>query len=197
MRAWKKSRTLCACCRAALSIKYTSIGSLILTAHCCFLEYALAIKGYIETRLFQFFCRCYLREFRRQASRHKTSTAMAPFNGQPSRAQQILLALAPKFTGFLSLLGSSYIIYDCLARTKRGRHTYHRLMVGLSVADMTMTTGLFLSTWPMPEDTANVAFAVGNTHTCAVVGFLEQAGVTAVLYNAALSVYYLLRIRQG
>lgn len=123
---------------------------------------------------------------------------MAPFNGQPSRSQQVLLALAPKFTGFLSLLGSAYILHSVLFVTERERrHTYHRLLVGLSVADIVMTTGLFLSTWPMPVSTPSVAFAVGNTQTCAVVGFMEQAGVTAVWYNASLSVYYWLRIRRG
>ena len=123
---------------------------------------------------------------------------MAPFNGQTTRGQQVFLALTPKITGFLSLLGSCYIIHDCLVRTPRERrHTYHRLLVGLSVADIIMTSGLFLSTWPMPADTQNVAFAVGNVHTCAAVGFLETAGTIAVLYNASLSVYYVLRIKAG
>ena len=121
---------------------------------------------------------------------------MAAFNGQPSRRQQVFLALTPKVTGFLSLLGSAYIIYDCLVRCKH-RHTYHRLLVALSVFDIVMTTGLFLSTWPMPADTPGVAFAVGNVHTCAAVGFIETAGTTAVLYNATLSMYYVLRIQAG
>lgn len=123
---------------------------------------------------------------------------MAPFNGLPSREQQVFLALTPKLTGCLSLVGSSYIIYDVLLRFPASkRHTYHRLLLGLSVFDILITTGLVTSTWGMPADTQNVAFAVGNAHTCEAVGFLETAGTTAVLYNGSLSVYYLLRIKCG
>jgi len=75
--------------------------------------------------------------------------------------------------------------------------TYHRLMVGLSVCDLLMSIGLFTSTWPMPADTMLVWGASGTTETCELVGFLEQAGLAAVLYNASLSTYYLLRIRCG
>lgn len=125
---------------------------------------------------------------------------MAPFNGVPSHNEQVALALAPKFTAFLSILSSSYIIYDCLVvnnRTRLGQTTYHRLMAGLSLCDLLMSSGLFTSTWPMPANTPNVWGAVGTVQSCEAIGFLEQAGVAAVMYNGSLSVYYLLRIRFG
>jgi hypothetical protein len=125
---------------------------------------------------------------------------MAPFTGIPSPQEQVALAIAPKVTSAISIVGSAYIIYDaakrCLRATSRNR-TYHRLMIGLSVCDLSMSMGLFTSTWPMPRNTPNVWGAAGTTQTCSAVGFFEQAGVGAVLYNASLSTYYLLRIRFG
>jgi hypothetical protein len=125
---------------------------------------------------------------------------MAPFTGIPSPQEQVALAIAPKVTSAISIVGSAYIIYDaakrCLRATSRN-HTYHRLMIGLSVCDLSMSMGLFTSTWPMPRNTPNVWGAAGTTQTCSAVGFFEQAGVGAVLYNASLSTYYLLRIRFG
>jgi hypothetical protein len=123
---------------------------------------------------------------------------MAPFTGIPSHEQQVALAIAPKITGSLSICGSSYIIYDCLRRKeRRERTTFHRLMIGLSISDILMTIGLFTSTWFMPADTPNVYGAIGNVHTCEAVGFVEQWGVAAVMYNASLSIYYLVRIKYG
>jgi hypothetical protein len=125
---------------------------------------------------------------------------MAPFNGVPTRAEQVALALAPKLAASLSVAGSSYILYDCLVAIRRKRSgvtTYHRLMTGLCCCDVLMSVGLFTSTWPMPRDTPNVWGAAGTVRSCEAVGFLEQAGVSAVMYNASLSIYYLLRIRCG
>ena len=138
---------------------------------------------------------------------------MAPYTGEPSQTEQIVLALAPKVAAFFSVLGSSYIIYDVLRkkttrqegqslysrrpRPQRSITTYHRLMVGLSVCDISMSCGLFTSTWFMPRNTPHVWGARGTTVTCEVIGFFEQAGVAAVLYNGSLSTYYLLRIRSS
>jgi len=136
---------------------------------------------------------------------------MAPFLGAPSPHQQVALALAPKFMAVLSIAGSSYILWDILVRKQQRQsstarseavaqaklQTFQRLMIGLSATDILMSTGLFTSTWPMPADTENVWGAAGTTATCAAVGFLEQSGVAAVLYNASLSVYYVGKICFG
>ena len=125
---------------------------------------------------------------------------MAPFNGAPSHRQQVALAMAPKVAAPFSMLGSSYITYDAickLRRTQTSNKTFYRLMIGLSVCDFIMSGGLFTSTWPMPTDTPLVWGAVGNVQSCEAVGFLEQSGVGAVMYNGSLSIYYLFRIRYG
>jgi len=125
---------------------------------------------------------------------------MAPFQGIPTHRQQVALALAPKFAAPLSIAGSSYILYDCLLvvpRKRSGRTTYHRLMTGLCLFDLIMSIGLFTSTWPMPADTPHVWGAVGTVRSCEAIGFLEQGGVIATLYNGSLSIFYLLRVRFG
>lgn len=122
------------------------------------------------------------------------------FNGEPSYSQQVALAIAPKITGSLSIMGSSYIIYDCLRALKSGnnRHnTYRRLMMGISTVDIIMSTCFFLSTWPMPRGTPFTFGARGTPQTCTAQGFFAQIGVSSVMYNASLSTYYLLVIRYG
>ena len=125
---------------------------------------------------------------------------MAPFTGNPSNSQMVALAIVPKVAGVFSMMGSGYIVYDVLRRNnrrKRSTSSYHRILLGLSLNDIIMSFGLFTSTWPMPVDTPSVWGARGNTATCEAIGFLEQAGVAAVLYSGSLSTYYLLKIRYG
>ena len=125
---------------------------------------------------------------------------MAPFTGEPSYSQQVALAIVPKITSSLSIIGSSYIIFDCvraLRRKRDDRNTYRRLMIGISGVDITMSSCFFLSTWPMPRGTPFVFGARGSTQTCTAQGFFAQIGVSSVMYNASLSTYYLLVIRYG
>ena len=132
--------------------------------------------------------------------RDDATTTMAPFDGEPSYSQQVALAIVPKITGSLSIMGSSYIIFDCvrgLRSGKRDRNTYRRLMVGISVVDITMSICFFLSTWPMPRGTPFTYGARGNTQTCTAQGFFAQIGVSSVMYTVSLSTYYLLVIRYG
>ena len=147
---------------------------------------------------------------------------MAPFNGIPTHSQQVALALIPKFAAAVSIVGSSYIVFDvvrtwtkcrcCKWKSKkktagagsgsgsgprRRSDTYHRLLLGMSVCDLFMSGGIFLSTWPMPREVPNVWGNVGTVPTCSAQGFFEQFGVSTVMYSASLSVYYLVTIRGG
>ena len=135
---------------------------------------------------------------------------MAPYKTNPNHAQMVAIAMTPRITGFLSMLGSGYIVYDCFRQLKsgeRGRggtvstsstaHTYQRLMIGLSVSDMIMAFGFVLSTLPIPRGTPNVWGAIGNTQSCTFAGMFTLFGVVPIMYNASLSIYYVLRIRHG
>ena len=119
----------------------------------------------------------------------------------PTHSQQVALALTPKITGFLSLLGSSYIIYDAFRKLQNGKRKdmaiYHRILIGLSIFDLLASIAYFMSTWPMPSDTRYTVWATGTDATCSAAGFFVQGTSVAVIYSASLSTYYLLKIRYG
>jgi len=108
------------------------------------------------------------------------------------------LALLPKFTGFLSFLGSTYIFQDVVIHRKTVHRVYHRLVLGLSCSDIIASIVNILSTWPIPEGSDGVYLASGTTQTCTAQGFFNELGNLATpLYNASLCVYYVLVIRDG
>lgn len=73
-------------------------------------------------------------------------------------------------------------------------------MLGLSISDIVSSTIYFLGTWLIPRNTPAIGFpgnvygASGNKATCNFSGFLTQAAISGPLYNATLSMYYLLTI---
>ena len=105
---------------------------------------------------------------------------MAPFNGIPTHEQQVALAIVPKVTSALSIFGSGFITFDAL-RPHKARSSYQRLLVGMSICDLSMSGGIFMSTWPMPRDVPNVFGNVGTVQTCTAQGFFEQFGVSTVM----------------
>ena len=114
----------------------------------------------------------------------------------------IYTAITPKVTGMLSLMGSALIFLDgiqTLRRTSDGlvSGTYHRMMVGMSVFDITSSMCHILSTWALPIESG--AFqAMGSQGTCKAQGFFSEVGnMAVVLYNATLCMYQLLTIRIG
>jgi len=109
--------------------------------------------------------------------------------------QEISLALMPKIMSSISLVGSVMIVFTVLRDPKKRCKTYHRLLAGISFADCitNISTGI-LSTWPIPAD-SGVRWAAGNDRTCQAQGFFVQANCTSAMYNACLSLYYLLTIK--
>ena len=49
----------------------------------------------------------------------------------------------------------------------------------------------------MPRETTDRFIAIGNDESCSATGFLIQLGTSSYLYNAMLSIYFLLVIRYG
>jgi len=126
--------------------------------------------------------------------------------------QRKALALIPKFTGGLSLLGSLFLSFDIIFRYDEGNNSrrrgpqqrkinsiYHRIMLGLSIFDFIASFVNILSTWPTPSDQAGVVFlASGSTATCTAQGFFNEFGnITTPLYSASLCVWYLLYLKYG
>eukprot|EP00934_Nitzschia_sp_Nitz4_P008305 Nitzschia sp. Nitz4//scaffold215_size37433//16057//17935//NITZ4_007751-RA/size37433-processed-gene-0.18-mRNA-1//-1//CDS//3329542151//8295//frame0 len=115
-----------------------------------------------------------------------------------SRSQQVALALAPKFSSLLSFIGSTCIIIEIVSdrhvSKPKWRNPYHRLMLGMSIYDVLESIFNFLSTWLIPKGTKDIAWAIGNEATCTTQGFFLMLGIAIPIYNACLSLYYVLVI---
>lgn len=108
-------------------------------------------------------------------------------------SKQVALAIVPKCSAFLSILGSGYILQYIVRRPKKRRTVFSRIMVGMSFSDIVASICFFLSTWPVPAGTVG---AIGTTQTCTAHGFFGQAAYLCTpLYNGVLALYYLLVIR--
>merc|ERR1719276_326944 len=84
-------------------------------------------------------------------------------------------------SAFLSICGSGYIIWDILRNDpdqKKISGVYHRIMLALSLFDMTSSIALFLANWAQPSDTeyAFVYESYGNQMTCNVQGWMILFG---------------------
>ena len=90
--------------------------------------------------------------------------------------------------GILSICGSTCIFCHIIAG-KKTKHVYHRLLLGISVVDIVTSI--------------NYTLASQLTHkphrlpslSCTIEGFVTVLGTASPLYSAALSLYFLLRIR--
>ena len=112
-----------------------------------------------------------------------------------NETQNIALAIVPKFTSFLSLLGSSWIIVEVFTEKNKTQSVYHRLLCAMSIYDVLESVWNFCSTWPIPVGSPNLWGASGTTQTCTAQGFFLQLGLAVPMYNASLSMYYLLVIK--
>ena len=117
-----------------------------------------------------------------------------------------ILAIVPKVPAFLSILGSSYIVYNvlCVQRKKKNdqrNKLYHHLMLALSLSDILSSHIYFLGTFLIPKASGGpwgpVYWAFGNDRTCSYSGFFNQFAVASPIYNTMLSIYFLLKIRYG
>mmetsp|Transcript_18052 Transcript_18052/g.26815 ORF Transcript_18052/g.26815 Transcript_18052/m.26815 type:complete len:510 (-) Transcript_18052:272-1801(-) len=106
--------------------------------------------------------------------------------------------IIPTVTGTISFLSSSTIIY-IIARSKSGIKTaYHRIILGLSIADCLTSLAVALTTIPMPKDVI-YPFALasyGNVATCEAQGLIYIVGnVACFSMNGILNIYYLCSLR--
>jgi hypothetical protein len=111
--------------------------------------------------------------------------------------QQIALALVPKFSAFLSVLGSSWIILEVLRDRQKQAMVYHRLLLALSVLDVIISTAWFMSTWPVPSNVVGLFGNMGNETTCNIQGFFIQLKAGNPFYNTFLALYFVLVVKFG
>lgn len=106
-------------------------------------------------------------------------------------SQRMALAIAPKVTSPFSIVGSCLIIVDVTRSGKKLGRTYSRLLLGMSLMDLSFSSSTFLSTWPIPYGTPGLPMASGNVASCTAQGFFYHLGLGAALYNCSLSFFYL------
>lgn len=121
-----------------------------------------------------------------------------------SSTKSKVIAVAPKFTAFLSICGSLGIIIKVLCNRSRRKKPMHRIMLGMSICNVFCSIWYFASTWPIPagtkdkffgetdEDTIFWAAGDSNGISCSISGFFNQFAVVTPLYNITLSIFYLL-----
>ena len=112
-------------------------------------------------------------------------------------------ALAPRYTGGVSVLASSTVIYLIFKSQTKLRTIYHRIMLGMSSVDILGSLAMGLSTLPMPRGSSEelgfdydwVGTRLGNIYTCRAQGFFFVLGITAMFtYTCSLCLYYTLAI---
>mmetsp|Transcript_49449 Transcript_49449/g.75243 ORF Transcript_49449/g.75243 Transcript_49449/m.75243 type:complete len:487 (-) Transcript_49449:101-1561(-) len=121
-----------------------------------------------------------------------------------SPQQEKLLRIIPRVTGSLSILGSTFIIYDVVRTTWRERsksnsknkpgRVINRCLIGMSVCDI-------LASFSNPV-VLNLALPVefggkGNQATCNAQGFFGQFVTATALYSGIMALIYLLSIKYG
>lgn len=113
-----------------------------------------------------------------------------------------VISLLPLFSGFLSILGSTTIIFIALNNHKANNSeqkltSYTRLLLGMSFSDIVSSLTLMLSPFLLPRDSSQRVWAGGTDGTCSAMGFMQQLSLSSMLYNAFLSYYFLLSARYG
>ena len=118
---------------------------------------------------------------------------------------ELALAITPKVSGSLSIIGSILIIRDVVKHCRQGGsgHNHHeisatsRVLLSMSIADIGSSFfAHFLSTWMVPpSDEINIALAGGNQTTCTIQAFTYELFFYAAIWSySLLAVAYWLTI---
>ena len=100
-------------------------------------------------------------------------------------------------TGSISVIASMFLAIHILRSHAGLSTTYHRLVFGLSVADILSSSAMALSSTMVPKEMNYfVPYAQGNITTCTTQGFLMAVGyLIAGAYNCSICFYYFAIIR--
>jgi hypothetical protein len=112
-----------------------------------------------------------------------------------SDRQEMILSIIPFFSCLLSTAGSAQIMYMVLSNPKKT--PYRRILLGLSCCDVFNSLTFLLKAFLVPAATSYRVWAMGNDATCTFLGWTAQVGISTMMYNGLLSVYFLLTVRYG
>ncbi len=126
--------------------------------------------------------------------------------GAPASVNKIIYG--PIIGGSLSAVSSAIIIFIILRSQTRLGSIYHRIMMGMSLADIIGSLSMALTTLPMPSTmegfrdkpipivdvlprVGSKALALGNLSTCNAQGFFSTFGISVMFgYNVMLCLFY-------
>ncbi|KAL9183353.1 hypothetical protein ACHAXT_005140 [Thalassiosira profunda] len=99
----------------------------------------------------------------------------------------------------VSVIASSTLIWMLRRSRDRFATCQHRILLGLSIADILFSLSLAHFNFPAPTDVDYYVWnAQGNEASCSASGFLTMLGAgSGLTYIVSLNVYYLLVIRYG
>ena len=101
--------------------------------------------------------------------------------------QNRVLAIIPRITGMMSMLGSSFVMYQVLKNPQKRTMAYHLQMLALSCADFLFSLSFFVRNWPAPD-----------SGWCIANGFIQLLGGTPeAMFNAGVCVYYMFFVYFG
>ena len=106
-------------------------------------------------------------------------------------------SIAQTVSASLSLMASIAVVCMIFRSYARLSTTFHRLLLGLSIADIIASFWMILSTLPAPVETSGYMWNPrGNVHSCNTQGFFLFLGLMgASCYNSMLCMYYLAVIK--
>jgi len=112
-----------------------------------------------------------------------------------SHSEINILSWVARTTSTMSFLGSFSLMYMILSdRQRKLAKPNHRLMLGLSIFDCIQSAAYATTTLSIPVDSGYYG-AMGNDASCKAQGFFLILGMCVPLYNASLSILYILTIR--
>lgn len=86
---------------------------------------------------------------------------VAWYLGADTKRKHAVLTWVPRVSGFLSLLGSGFILYDIIRNHKQSITTYHWLVMGMSFFDLFSSMAWVVASLAVPEEDYT-----GETGTC-------------------------------
>jgi len=111
--------------------------------------------------------------------------------------EMLILSWVGRVTGTMSFFSSLSMVYMIFSdRRRRLAKSNHRLMLGLSIFDCFQSAAYAITTMAVPVEYDTYG-NMGNSATCAAQGFFIVLGLGVPMYNASLSILYLLTIRHG
>ena len=106
------------------------------------------------------------------------------------------IAIARIICSLLSCISSTTIVIIITRSSKKLTTTQNRLVFGMSCSDILSSLSMLFAPISMPRETPDAWLALGNITTCEVQAFVLTLGSTlAPCYNAALCIYFFLKIR--